>query len=392
MNRHNPLSPWLAGWIGMALLLRLAWVLHLPTDDAQIAALPDQREYLDLGRNLLHGNGLHFHDARFDQDIYAYRTPGYPIFIALCGGSIRIVRLAQAILDGSNVLAVYLLARRWLSEGRALFAAALVALNPLLIYFTGLVLAETLFTALLTWGMALITLPGTVGGGMVALALSALVRPSALAMPVFLAAMNLPRLGAYHWRRAFVAGSLVLLILFPWALRNHARLNEWIWTTTNGGITLYDGFNPTADGASDQSFTTRMPELAHMGEVERSVYLTGRAQDFIQHQPGRVIKLAINKLLRTWSPIPLSREYGHDLRYVLVGLLYTLPLFLLAAGGVAGQRLPIAAKVLLLLPAVYITVVHAASIGSIRYRVPADVPMAVVAAAAGFPFRRKPVV
>jgi 4-amino-4-deoxy-L-arabinose transferase-like glycosyltransferase len=384
MNRSNAPSRWLAVWIGIAFLLRLLWVLHLPATDAQIAALPDQREYLDLGRNLLHGRGLVFHDTRFDADVYAYRTPGYPIFIALCGESVTVVRIAQAVLDTSSVLAVYFLASRWLDRRRSIFAAVLVALNPLLIYFSGLLLAETLFTTLLIWGMVLATSPRAKGGGLVSLGLSVLVRPSALVLPVFIAALNPLKFGAYHWRRAIVAGVVILLFLFPWAWRNHTLLGTWVWTTTNGGITLYDGFNPAADGSSDQSFVTRMPELKKMEEVQRSRYLADMARQFIQQNPGRVASLTVAKLLRTWSPIPLSHEYGRDPKYVLIGLLYTLPLFVMTLSGLLSDRLPTAAKVLLLLPAIYITIVHAASIGSIRYRVPADVPMAVVAAATGW--------
>jgi 4-amino-4-deoxy-L-arabinose transferase-like glycosyltransferase len=383
MNRPNPPLPWLAVWLGIALLLRLIWVLHLPANDASLAALLDQREYLDLGRNLLHGRGLVFHDPRFDADIYAYRTPGYPLFIALCGGSIRIVRIAQALLDTSTVLAVYLLARRWLYPRRALFAAAIVALNPLLIYFSSLVLAETLFTSLLAWGIALSESPV----GLLSLGLSVLVRPSGLLLPVFLAGLNTGRPRAYHLRRAIVAGVIVFILLLPWALRNRARLGSLIWTTTNGGITLYDGFNPNADGSSDQSFVKRMNELKTMGEVERSAYLSHLAMQFIEQHPLRAADLAIYKIMRTWSPVPLSREYGHNLRYVLVGLLYTLPLFVLTLAGILGDRLPGPAKVLLLLPAIYITIVYAVSVGSIRYRVPADVPMAVIAASAGVPMR-----
>ena len=87
---------WLWVLLLVALVLRLGWGLTRPTTDAEIAALPDQREYLDLGRNLLHNGTLSFHDPRFDQTVYAYRTPGYPAFVALCGGSPRAARAAQA--------------------------------------------------------------------------------------------------------------------------------------------------------------------------------------------------------------------------------------------------------------------------------------------------------
>ena len=69
---------------------------------------------------------------------------------------LRIIRVVQALIDTSTVLAAYLLARRWLSPRASLFAAFIVAINPFLIYFTGLVLSETLFIAMLAWGMALL--------------------------------------------------------------------------------------------------------------------------------------------------------------------------------------------------------------------------------------------
>jgi hypothetical protein len=40
------------------------------------------------------------------------------------------------------------------------------------------------------------------------------------------------------------------------------------------------------------------------------------------------------------------------------------------------------AKVFLLIPAIYFTAVHMASVGSLRYRIPVEPPMAVIAALA----------
>ena len=146
----------LNGLLLAALVIRIGWGLTQPTDPAAIEKLPDQREYLQLADHLLDGTGLHFFDPRFNGEVYAYRTPGYPLFLAACGGSIRLARLAQAAIDTSTVLAIYLLARRWFPHGPSLMAAAIVAFNPFLIYFSGLVLSETLFTSLLAWGMLLL--------------------------------------------------------------------------------------------------------------------------------------------------------------------------------------------------------------------------------------------
>src|SRR5262245_53953467 len=125
-----------------AFLIRAGWGLRQSADEQSLANLPDQREYLELGRNLLRHGELKLHDRRFEADMYAYRAPGYPALIALCGAKLRVIRLAQAAIDASTVLGVYILARRWLSERAGFYAALVVAINPFLIYFTGLILSE----------------------------------------------------------------------------------------------------------------------------------------------------------------------------------------------------------------------------------------------------------
>jgi hypothetical protein len=228
--------------------------------------------------------------------------------------------------------------------------------------------------------------------GVVVLALSVLVRQSGIGLPLALgvagAVANRSAGTPYHRRWPLPVGATVVLVTFlallPWAWRNSRVLGEWVWTATNGGITLYDGFNPDATGASDQSFVRGMPELRRMGEVGRSEYLSGLAKQFIRRQPRRAAELALVKAGRTWSPVPLSQEYG-SWKYRTVGLLYTLPLDVLVVLGLlrgsgGGGGLAPAAKVFLMLPAIYFTAVHVLSVGSLRYRVPSEPPMAVVAA------------
>src|SRR3954465_841688 len=149
MRKHAGITAILA----VALAIRLVWgFVHGDVVDTR---LPDQAEYLELGENLLKGQGLSFYDARFYQSVYAYRMPGYPLFVA-AGRTVHGVQFHQAIIDTSTVLAAYLLARRWLTKGASLLAAAAVALNPFMIYFSGLVLSETLYTSLLIWGCVLL--------------------------------------------------------------------------------------------------------------------------------------------------------------------------------------------------------------------------------------------
>src|SRR5439155_7682335 len=84
----------------------------------------------------------------------------------------------------------------------------------------------------------------------------------------------------------------------------------------------------------------------------------------------------------TWTPIPLSKEFSRP-RYIIIAALYAIPLDLLVLLGLRSRRLRPSEKLFLLTPALYLTVAAAVSVGSLRYRIPAEVPMAVIAAGAG---------
>jgi 4-amino-4-deoxy-L-arabinose transferase-like glycosyltransferase len=283
-------------------------------------------------------------------------------------------------------------------------ASVFVAFSPFLVHFTGLILTETLFTAFLVWGVYLFVRAGSRPASLsfpkhfvlpgLLIALSILLRPSAALLPVvmgmsaiFLGA-NLSPDAAYHRHKlssykaicsvAATMGLLTVVVLFPWAWRNHARLGQWIWTTTNSGFTAYDGFNPRADGSSNQWFTDD-PSLATMTETQRNEYLNTQARTFIRENPGRSLYLALLKVARTWSPVPLSNQYGNRLVYFTVGLAFTVPYYLLILAGLWKSPLARSAKAFLVIPAIYFTVIHALSVGSLRYRIPSEPPMAPLA-------------
>jgi hypothetical protein len=183
------------------------------------------------------------------------------------------------------------------------------------------------------------------------------------------------------WVRPVMTGATCLIVLFPWAFRNRLVIDRWLWTTSNAGITLYDGFNPTATGGSDQRFILSMAHKLRTipNEVDRSDYLANEARRFARDVPGHTFALTLRKIARTWSPVPLSTEASGNALLTLISAIYSVPLFLLAFVGIFLRKLPTIAKVYLLVPAIYLTVIHALSVGSLRYRLPADVSMAVVA-------------
>src|SRR5207237_8470358 len=102
-----------------------------------------------------------------------------------------------------------------------------------------------------------------------------LARPGSVGLPVALALLttgaNRSGPGPYQKKWPVPVGStalaLTLLMLLPWGYRNYRVLGRIVFTSTNSGFTLYDGFNPDASGASDQDFVRQMPQLKGMNEL-----------------------------------------------------------------------------------------------------------------------------
>ena len=237
---------------------------------------------------------------------------------------------------------------------------------------------------MLAWSLVLVLRQRTVIVGLLLCAAAIYVRPSGIAMPVALAV-----LAPWIWEhvRPFraalllmtIAVGITLVVLAPWALRNRAILGRTVWLTTNGGITLYDGVRPGATGASDQRFVKTMPELQSMSELQRDELFKRLSWQAIREDPLRTMNLAIAKTARTWSPIPLSEQFGSNGLYVLVGLAYGVPLFAFALWGLIRSELPWRMRLLLIAPAILITLMTAFSVGSLRYRLPAEPLLAVIA-------------
>jgi hypothetical protein len=168
------------------------------------------------------------------------------------------------------------------------------------------------------------------------------------------------------------------MCLLPWAWRNHHILDVWLWTTTNGGVTLYDGFNPVANGASDQRFIASIEGLRSINEIGRDRFFVSRATAWIGQNWSAIPALSVRKIARGWSPVPLSQEFGRPVyRWISAG--YSVPFDVLCVIGLLSRRLSGRAKLLLLLPALIVTLAQVMSVGSIRYRIPAEAPLAVLA-------------
>lgn len=359
---------------------------------------PDSHDYARIAENILAGDG-----PRLNERTVANRGPGYSYFLAgIIGiarvaapdarlesspGLVIVIRIVQALISGALCWIVYRIGRRLFSPEAGMAAAAVAALDPVLAYFSVLVLSEMLFAALLAG--AVLCLLKTGDGGMrwavacgVLLGLSALVRPPVLLLiPVLLGvwlAVNRSRTGI---RTALAAGIVALAVISPWPIRNYRLTGRPVFTTLSAGASLYEGTCPEADGGPAMEKITWPAEIAGMNEVEKNGFLRAKAVGCMRADPIRMIRLAGSKLARFWNIFPNFGTY-RQVSYMAVSALHVLPVMVCVAIGLALWRGRPAAAVVLAVPAVYFSLLHMVFVGSIRYRAPV-MPLLGVFAGAG---------
>jgi len=239
-----------------ATFIRAAVVLHL---DNRLY-FPDSEHFIAMAQNVLDGHG-----PRVSEQTVANRGPGYAYFLAgifaITGTTadappLTTIRLLQALFGGLLCLIVYLIGSTLYSKPAGLASAGIVALDPFLTYFTGLVLAETLFTLLLA--LALLMLLKTRDGAVLWAIAAGVVSGTAILVRPAMLLMLVPLVPAYLYANRFTRRALAsallfaacsLAILVPWGLRNHSLTGRFALTTLSSGASLYEGTYSGADGA-----------------------------------------------------------------------------------------------------------------------------------------------
>ncbi len=326
------------------------------------------------------------------------------------GPSVSWGRVLQVLLGAGIVALVFVATRRLFTVGAAWAAAALCAVNPFLVFSSAYLHTENLYIVLLLAGIILCARPAagsawwrdaSLAG--LAFGLADLCRPTAAFVALWIGAAGLA-LGEGPIRRRMLRGgvlvAVVVLVHVPWAARNHSVFGRWIFSTTHGGITLYQGNNPAVlgypqyyGGVAPLHMLPGYDELRVKPEVEKDDAARAMARDFLRGNPGRIPVLEWRKFVRFWrfrSDAGLSgvrsgwwwdkdSTLGKLAISLDAGMAYSvvvIPLFTI--GFIAGLR---SRKKFVLLAGVVLVHLMAALVlyGSLRMRIPIEPVMAMFA-------------
>ena len=304
---------WIAAILALALAARSFWVAYAPADPTDGSHVDDTYFYHYSADRLAEGSG---YVVPWTGAETAHWPPGYTFFLAglywLFGPHVAIGWIANIVLGTLTCVAVYIAGCLILSQRAGAVAGLLLAVFPGHIFFSSLLLSETLFTFLVVVAMTLTLLVARQGRdtGMARLILlgvvvgaAALVRGQGLFL--LIAAALFWWLSTADWRRALrwaaVVGVTSLAVIVPWSIRNYVAMNSFVFISTNAGGNLWLGNHEGATGRfmwmADEWMRRR---YANLPEPQREVAVSNLALreglKFMFTHPADELRLSATKL------------------------------------------------------------------------------------------------
>lgn len=311
-------------------------------------------------------------------------------------------RLTMAVIGVAAVVVIGLLARSVAGPTVGLIAAALAAIHAGFWINDGLVMAETLVTLATAGGLwAAVRFHRTPSAARAAelgawIGAAALARSEALLL-VPLVAVPVVLAGRGSWRaraaRSAAALAATAAVLAPWVVPNLIRFAEPVWLSTNDGITLAGANNPltyrggaigfwTLEGV-EGSFETEGLDQSQVSSRYRSAAID-HVLDNLDRWPA-VIAARAGRMWSVYRPLQMldwNQGEGRELWASMLALGGFAALVPAAAAGWVGLRRRRAVLWPLAATFVHVTAVAALFYGLPRLRVPAEVALVVLAAAA----------
>jgi 4-amino-4-deoxy-L-arabinose transferase-like glycosyltransferase len=307
-----------------------------------------------------------------------------PVFPYLVGavytafGGLGAVKVMQALAGALLVPAVGRIGSKAFGPRAGLLAAALAAFYPELVWYSVHFWSEPVFLALLWWGIERI-LAADEGLGRAAAAgalwgLAVLTRETALYF-VPIAALWLAWRSPGGLRRAAVYALATLLVVAPWAYRNWVLFRAFVPVSTMGGLNLWQGNG----GLSREELYARYEAV--QGRIPQFEYARRMGMEAIlRRQPTWFFEKVYEQAPHFWEIDSLAVLHIHRGAYgpvrpalavaaALVVILPYLAVMALFVPGLARFR-PDRPRLLLMAFLIYYLLLHVASYGYSRFRVP----------------------
>ena len=379
------------GIAAVALLLRVAFLLLEPAT----GPVADERTWTDGARQVASAKvGL---DA-FRTHLLIFHPPLYTYFLALpykLFGTFEGVKWIQVVATTLLVLVLGRLGSRVFGPRVGLVAAAMAATYPELVWFASHFWVENVFLVLLWWAMERLVAADQVGRWPTAAmagilwGLAILARETGLYfIPVagLWLVLRAPRPGGAARAAAFTLAAL--LTVAPWTYRNWAVFHALVPVSTAGGLNLFQG---NARLSRQQVYDLT---FAVEGKIEQYRYAQRQGLKAVwERQPAWFFEKLREQMPMFWEAesmavIHVKRgAYGPVRPWIAIAVAGVMLMPYLAILGLFVAGLAVSrydrVRILLLGFLVYYNLIHVATHGFNRYRLPV-MPVVFLFAAVGW--------
>lgn len=311
--------PQLAGIVAFGMALRAVYVVVVIRD---VPPGLDAAWYTLQGGSLRVGTGFVVPTTLFGSDLQptAAFPPAYPVYQALWqtlfGDGPIAVRLAGVVLGACTILVTALVGRQVLSERAGLIAAALVAVDPMLVAVDGSSMSESLSVPLVTLAVLLALAALEHGASMVRVGLLGAVCGAAVLTRQDLALFSVVLLAgviiiapAPVFGRRVAAGLVGLVVLTsvvtPWAVRNQRTVDVFaVSTLSHTSAMAGANCDRTYGGESIGSWEYDCVLAAQRGgatEKEQMTNLQRAALSYLRERSERLPLVVPARVLRVWG-------------------------------------------------------------------------------------------
>jgi len=290
----------------------------------------DQLEFLGLAENLSLGKGFVYESAySLAGKPYAYRGPGYPIFIVLfsflTGGKLFLLRLLQLFLSAFIPFMLFQFASCFLPRSWAFITGVICSISPFFFYHSLFFLADFLYHLLFLLGFTCLFLAfkrndhkkkiflASLAG--LSMALAALTRTEAF----YLNFVILPFLFLFFWKgKISINQILIYFFIFSipvggWIFRNYYHFGTYLGLQSRIlGLNLYFHYQEKYSGIPWQEFDEWAPGAIKKyysadNEAEADQVLKREFVEFIKKHPETFLKVTFLKFFKVWKLFPLKK-------------------------------------------------------------------------------------
>lgn len=349
--------------ICLGFALRCYWWLTHPAINS-----PDAILYLKEADNL-------FSLGMLQSDVC---MPLYPLLIHLTGAN-GIIALQVVISTVSIYLGYRISIDVWGGRKAALIAAFMLAVHPMLIYYTTFRLTETVFIFLVLIGFASIYRNQVVAAA-VAFTLADLTRPSLdLVFPAIILAATFatakPSLPVIA-RRLAIFALVYCALMSGWWLHNYHKYHGFVRLNLGGGVTMFlENNDQFQRDWSKLDWANLFAPFAGISDpVERDSAMRSAAITYIAADPVRWLGAVVERAQLFFTPSDLFYS-----RFQRQASALLLAIMIVGASAALGFRAWWRRQLPLWIPVAFLTALHLCFHANPRYRLPLDPLLIIVA-------------